>query len=370
MCKINGKKLAEIRKENGMTQEQFAEVLGVSRSAIQNYEKERSEPTPENLKKICMILKISKDDIEIHNVGYNFLTGEGNTTHNVRTRKGFKRMFSPEETEKWISEKRTKTIKEEKAELKTAIKYKMLIGGKDYILIDPTLIHIPEWQRDTDMAKATDIAENFQNEKFDPIKIYIKNDIAYTADGGHRTVAVNIKGEEKIIAEVLSCSEYEAVLIFLDQQSGRKAMSVSDTYRAGVKANIKEYTSFKYMFEKHNIQITSETNKISNPVGKVVPSRTLLRLSNRNINELESILNLLMKLNWSGCVDKNAFTLRTIQTLLKLYANFGSETVNEKLMEHCKGAVYYESKVYPVKSNAELYDMLAEEITGKKGTEK
>ena len=39
MCKINGKKLAEIRKENGMTQKQFAEALGVSKSAIQNYEK-------------------------------------------------------------------------------------------------------------------------------------------------------------------------------------------------------------------------------------------------------------------------------------------------------------------------------------------
>ena len=40
MCKINGKKLAEIRKENGMTQKQFAEALGVSKSAIQNYERE------------------------------------------------------------------------------------------------------------------------------------------------------------------------------------------------------------------------------------------------------------------------------------------------------------------------------------------
>lgn len=363
MCKINGKKLEEARLNAGMTQRALAKELGVSNSAICHFENGDANPSDENVERLCMILKISKDDIEIHDVGYNFLTGEGKTTHNVRLRKGFKRMFSPEETEKWISEKRTKTVEEEKAELKTAIKYKMIIGGKDYILIDPTLIHIPEWQRDTDMAKATDIAENFQNEKFDPIKIYIKDNIAYAADGGHRTVAVNIKGEEKVLAEVLRCGEYEAVLIFLDQQSGRKAMSVSDTYRAGVKANIKEYTSFKCMFEKYNIQITSEVNKISNPVGKVVPSRTLLRLSNRNTNELESILNLLIKLNWSGCIDKSAFTLRTIQTLLKLYANFGCETVNEKLMEHCRGAVYYESKVFPIKSNAELYDMLATEIT-------
>ena len=64
MCKINGKKLAEIRKENGMTQKQFAEALGVSKSAIQNYERERNEPTPENLKKICMLLKINQGEIE------------------------------------------------------------------------------------------------------------------------------------------------------------------------------------------------------------------------------------------------------------------------------------------------------------------
>lgn len=76
MCKINGKKLAEIRKENGMTQKQFAEALGVSKSAIQNYERERNEPTPENLKKICMLLKINQGEIEIHEIGYDFLRDE------------------------------------------------------------------------------------------------------------------------------------------------------------------------------------------------------------------------------------------------------------------------------------------------------
>lgn len=84
MCKINGKKLAEIRKENGMTQEQFAEVLGVSRTAIQNYEKERSEPTPENLKKICMLLKINQGEIEVREIGYDFLNDEGKLTAQIR----------------------------------------------------------------------------------------------------------------------------------------------------------------------------------------------------------------------------------------------------------------------------------------------
>ena len=102
MCKINGKKLAEIRKENGMTQEQFAEVLGVSRSAIQNYEKERSEPTPENLKKICMLLKINQGEIEVREIGYDFLNDEGKLTAQIRKKSGFVRYTSPEQTQAWI----------------------------------------------------------------------------------------------------------------------------------------------------------------------------------------------------------------------------------------------------------------------------
>ena len=362
MCKINGRKLGEIRKNAGMSQRELAKQLGVSPSAISHYEKGDANPSDETLEKICVLLKITKDDVEIHNVGYRFLDGEGNTTKRMRQSKGFKRMYYPDETEKWISGRRKKTEEEEKEELTLALKYKMPFGGKDYILIDPTSIHIPNWQRDTDMAKATDIAENYQNEKFDPVKIYIVNGKAYAADGGHRTVAMIIRGEAKILAEVLNCNEHDAVMIFLDQQSGRKTMSVSDTYRAGIKANIEEYISFKEMFEKYKIQITAEPNRLDNPLGKVTPSRTILRMSNRNQGELEKALNLIVALHWTGSVEKNAFTLRTIQTVIKLFSAFGKDKVEEKLLKHCKGAVYYESKVFPIKSNAELYDMLVEEI--------
>lgn len=102
MCKINGKKLAEIRKENGMTQKQFAEALGVSKSAIQNYERERNEPTPENLKKICMLLKINQGEIEIHEIGYDFLRDEGKLTSAIRKKSGFVRYTSPEQTQAWM----------------------------------------------------------------------------------------------------------------------------------------------------------------------------------------------------------------------------------------------------------------------------
>ena len=56
------------------------------------------------------------------------------------------------------------------------------------------------------------------------------------------------------------------------------------------------------------------------------------------------------------------FILRNFSVLKRMYANFG-EDVEEKLLKHCKGATFYESKVLPIKSNAELYDMLSESIS-------
>ena len=361
MCKINGKKLEEIRVNAGLSQRQLAKEIGISQYTISSYERGKTSPSDENVERICAILKINKEDIEIQKVNYRFLDGEGEVTKKMRQSRGFKRMYLPEETEAWIAERRTKTEEEEKKELESAMKYKMPFGGKIYIVIDPTIIHIPAWQRDTDMAKANDIAENFQDEKFDPIKVYIYKGKAYAADGGHRTIATIINGQEKVLVEVLACDEYNAVLIFLDQQSGRKTMSVCDTYRAGIKANIKEYITFKKIFDKYNIQITADPIEIDNPLGKITPSRTVLRLANRRQKELENALTLILKLHWHGSTEKNAFTLRTINTLIKFHATCGTEG-EKTLLKNCKGATYFESKVAPIKSNAELYDFLVSEI--------
>lgn len=69
MCKINGVKLTEMREKAGMSQNALAKKLGVAESTISNYETGRSNPSEEKVDKICFILKIHKDDIEIHDVG-------------------------------------------------------------------------------------------------------------------------------------------------------------------------------------------------------------------------------------------------------------------------------------------------------------
>lgn len=159
MCKINGKKLAEIRRENGLTQAQLAKKIGISEAMIGFYEQERNEPSPENLKKICMILKIKQGEIEMFETDYNFLDSEGKLTSVLRRKDGFIRYTSPELTQKWIESKRKDSEQKMKTEIKNAFNSMFSFAGKKYIQINPTYINIPDWQRDTDNAKTKGLNE-------------------------------------------------------------------------------------------------------------------------------------------------------------------------------------------------------------------
>jgi len=60
-------KLKDARTEKGLSQQQVAEAIGVTRSAYSNYEQGIREPDLNTLKKICMFFNISSDyllDIE------------------------------------------------------------------------------------------------------------------------------------------------------------------------------------------------------------------------------------------------------------------------------------------------------------------
>lgn len=360
MCKINGKKLEELRVQAGMTKAELAKMLGVSGQTITNYENGKSSPSDENAKKICMILKISKDDIEIHDVGYSFTNGESKTVCAARRRKGFKRYTSPTFTEEWIQNRNKLNGAKELEEVENALAFSSVFAGKKYIQVNPTVIHVPEWQRDTDMAKVTEIAENFSEDKYDPIKAYLTEDgKLMVADGAHRVIAFIKNRKTKILVEVLNCSEHEAVLTFLGQQSGRKTMTVNDTYRAGVKANIKDYLDFKELFESYHIQITAEETDLDNAIGEVRPSMSLLRMVHNDPERLKRIIKVIQQLEWYGS-EKEVFTLRNFSVLKKILTNIPN--AEEKLKKHCKGAAFYESRVFPVKSNAEMYDMLCTEM--------
>ena len=48
-----GEQLQEVRRSNGMTQEQFAEALQVSRQAVSRWESDRSYPEVDKILYIC-----------------------------------------------------------------------------------------------------------------------------------------------------------------------------------------------------------------------------------------------------------------------------------------------------------------------------
>lgn len=56
-------KLQELRKSKGMTQEELAEVLYVSRTAISKWESGRGTPSIESLKQIAAFFSVSIDDL-------------------------------------------------------------------------------------------------------------------------------------------------------------------------------------------------------------------------------------------------------------------------------------------------------------------
>jgi len=53
----------QLRKENGLTQEQLAEKLFVSRTAISKWESGRGYPSLDYLKSISKLFSISIDDL-------------------------------------------------------------------------------------------------------------------------------------------------------------------------------------------------------------------------------------------------------------------------------------------------------------------
>ncbi len=56
-----GEKLKEARKEAGLSQEQFAQKLSVSRSAVAKWESDKGMPDVNNLKVIAQLLDVSVD---------------------------------------------------------------------------------------------------------------------------------------------------------------------------------------------------------------------------------------------------------------------------------------------------------------------
>ena len=67
---VFGKRLRELRKENGYTIEQFADMVGISKSTLGYYENDKRMPDIEILARIANVLNVNAD----------YLIGRTNTT--------------------------------------------------------------------------------------------------------------------------------------------------------------------------------------------------------------------------------------------------------------------------------------------------
>jgi len=58
-----GKRLAEMRKRRGLTQQQLCELVGTHVSQLRNYESDRSQPTLEVIRKLALALDVTADEL-------------------------------------------------------------------------------------------------------------------------------------------------------------------------------------------------------------------------------------------------------------------------------------------------------------------
>lgn len=79
-----GSRLAFLRDQRGLTQEELATSLGISRAALSHYEKNRREPDTETLGKVADLFQVSID----------YLVGR--TAHSTVTLDSDVRQFSDE----------------------------------------------------------------------------------------------------------------------------------------------------------------------------------------------------------------------------------------------------------------------------------
>ena len=359
MCRINGRELKELRTNAGITQKELAKMIGVSEASIGFYENGRTNPTDENLKKMSLIFKVNPDDLKLtdEEVGKVIMRG----SRRGRNAKN----YTPTEVQEMLENARNgeeRIAIEEVAKAKES-GYKM--GNKKYAVVLVSALNIPEWQRDTNISRAKEISEQYDENKFDPIKVYIYKGKFYIADGAHRVLAYLLANKLCILVEILDdISEEDAIDTFLEQSIGVKKMTQNDKWRAAIKRNLPQYVALKEVAVRNNIQVRVDNEIIKNPIATLSVTHRVLSLVDKDKEKFERILNLLKELEWCGTDKVTAYSDCVFTALNNLYTLYkDKENLLEKnLIKKCKGVTYYDAKIATTRSIARIFDTLSEEI--------
>lgn len=366
MCKINGKKVVELRTAKKMTQKELAKKAGMSPWSICQVETGKSNANDESLAKIANALGVNPNEIDLDakRLANDVMEGRSNYLH-MKTSIG--RYMTPIETQEMIEKLRSNNsdIVEKEAKRAMTKANQSTVGNKTYAVVEAKALNVPEWQRDTDREKCLEISERYDENKYDPIKVYLFKGKLYVADGAHRLIAYLMMGVDYILVEIMNITtEEQAAETFLLQSFGRRRMSQNDKWRAAIKAGLPQFCQLRRIAMRHNIQIRMDLYKLKNPVGVITAvSNQILRMANSNPELLEREFELIAALGWNAS-ELSPYKTYILFALKSLYANYEGreEELETKLMIHCCGASYYESKVATTSNKVRLVEVLTEDM--------
>ena len=236
-------------------------------------------------------------------------------------------------------------------------KLSCMIGDKLQMVINPAYVHIPEWQRNIDKARAFAIGNSYNKYKWDVPKVLYYNGKLYVIDGQHRVYGAFKANKDRVVVEILDCSLQEAIDIFINQSKDRKKMAPADIYGAAIKAGKEEYVRFRDICHKHNVAVKGE-----DATCRVGTFTSISDGIKTNPNTIDAILGLLGRLQWNGYADTyngKAYTAKFIRALKTMYSYYtGRETEMENiLVKKCSGTEWFTENVMTL-TQAQIFDLL------------
>ena len=248
-----------------------------------------------------------------------------------------------------------------KAMVKTA-KLNCRIGDKTMMVVNPMYVHMPEWQRKTDMQRALHIGNAYNTHKWELPKILHMNGKLFCIDGQHRIYGAFKGGIENVTVEIMEMPMEEAIDLFLEQTEDRRKMSPADIYRASVVVGKEEYVLLREICKKHNVQIRDD-EEVINPVGTLTSITDGISMIKGHPELFDNVLGLIGKLQWNAKTEGKAYGAKVLRVMRKLYAYYkdNPKAMEKALVTNCKGTEYFISNLMD-KPQEIMFDYLSKVI--------
>lgn len=239
------------------------------------------------------------------------------------------------------------------------------IADKLLMVVDPSEIHIPDWQRRIKLERAYSIGNNYNSYKWDEPKVLLYKGILLCIDGQHRIYGAFKAGKEGVVVEVMECTLEEAINLFLSQSSDRAKMQPMDIYHAALAAMKPEYVKLHDICARHNVAVKGD-DVTDNTVGTLTSISDGVGFTKANPELLDRMLTLLGKLGWNGYADSyngKAYTAKIIRALKRLYAYCEGRTneMEQALLTRCKGTEFFVNNIMD-KTQAQIFDYLSDVV--------